>query len=470
MCRPIAILLLFIACCLHSQAQVSGTDSLLPARSIIENVIITGNTRTRTYIVERELTFRIGDTLPAYVLESAIERSRQNLMNTALFNFADIKYFRTSGDAVIIVIDLTERWYLWPAPVFEIADRNFNEWWVRRDLARTNYGLLLRQENLTGRDDILQLQAISGYTRRLGFSYQIPYINRKLSTGLTIGFYRTKQRETVYNTFANKLQFFNDPDVFVRYEFNAYVRLTKRKGLYHFYNTTIDYRKTEVADTVIRLNPLYFADAFPLQQHIALGWSYRYDRRDYQPYALRGHLFELEVVKTGLGLLRHEPNLMHISSGFRLYQPLKKRWFASLALKGRITQRTNAPFFNQRALGYGGDYIRGYDLYVMNGQDYTLFRSALKFNLLPTKVFMLPGINTNRFKKVPLTAYLTAFWDAGYVSDPVFSQRNFLGNRWQYGYGISADIVTYYDIVLRFEYAFNRVGDQGFFFRTGAVF
>lgn len=468
--RRLFPLFLLISCFLPGLAQVPETDSLSPRMSYIEKIIITGNVRTRTYIIERELTFRERDSLPAYVLESALERSRQNLMNTALFNFADIRYFRATGDAVIVHIDVTERWYLWPMPVFEIADRNFNEWWLRKDLGRTNYGINLRQENLTGRDDILQVTAISGYTRRIGFSYIIPYINRKLNTGLTVGFYKSQQHETVFNTDGNKLQFFNDPDAFVRKELNAWLRLTKRKGLYHYYNTTIDYRKSEVTDSVIRLNPLFFTGGYPLQQHLAISWSYRFDKRDYQPYALRGHLFEIEVNKTGMGLLKHEPNLLYISSGLRLYQPISKRWFASMAIKGRITQLSDAPFFNQRALGYGSDYIRGYDLYVMNGQNFALFRSALKFNLLPTKVYLLPVISTARFSKLPLAAYLNVFADAGYVVDPVFSERNFLSNRWQYGYGMSADVVTYYDIVLRFEYAFNRVGDRGFYFRIGSVF
>ena len=125
------------------------------------------------------------------------------------------------------------------------------------------------------------------------------------------------------------------------------------------------------------MNDKYFVDGSTEQQHLALSCSYRHDTRDYQPYALSGYLFELDVSNVGLKFLKNEPDLIALSMGVRKYLPLSKRWNYSAALKGRIMQREGGPFFNQRALGYGFDYIRGYDLYVLNGQDFALFRSNL---------------------------------------------------------------------------------------------
>ncbi len=465
--RILLLLLLMYAPHLHAQVL---SDSLTLQTSIIDQIIITGNKKTRSYIVQRELTFQKGDTLAPYILESAIERTRQNLMNTALFNFVEIRYFQGLGNTVVVHINLIERWYLWPSPVFEIADRNISEWWQTKDFSRTNYGMFLRQENLTGRDDIAQLQMLFGYTKRFGIFYTIPYINKKLNVGLSAGFYVTSVKEVAYNTLNNKIQFFKDPDNFLRKEMQAYVRLTKRQGLYDYYNTTLDYRISSVEDTILKLNDKYFVDGSTKQQHLALTWSYRHDTRDYQPYALNGYLYELEVSKVGLKFLKNEPDLIAISMGVRKYLPLSKRWFTSVALKGRIMQREGGPFFNQRALGYGFDYIRGYDLYVLNGQDFALFRSNLKYNLIPVKIYQFSFLKSEKFKKFPISAYLNAFFDAGYVSDKQFGYRNSLSNEWQMGYGLCLDFITYYDIVLRFEYALNKIGDTGLYFRVGAVF
>lgn len=461
------LLLVMISGWLQAQ-QLS--DSLRLSPSVISQIVITGNHRTRDYIILRELSFREKDSLPPYVIESALERSRQNLMNTALFNFVDIKYFQGTFNEVVIHIDVTERWYLWPVPVFEIADRNLNEWWQRRDFSRTNYGAFVRQDNFSGRKDMLQVQALFGYTRRYGIFYTIPYINKKLNTGLTGGFYYTRVKEVMYQVEGNRLQFINNPDRFLRREWQAYIRLTKRQGLYEFFNTTIDYRNSSVDDTVLALNPRYFTNEYPIQQHIGIAWNYRYDRRDYQPYALQGVYFEGEAARIGIGILPHEPRLTALSANIRYYHRLANRWHVAGSLKGRIMQRAGGPFFNQRALGYGTDYIRGYDLYVINGQDFTLLRSSLKYTLLKTRVYQLPMFRSNKFRKFPISAYLNAFYDAGYVSDKQFAEGNPLSNSLQYGYGISADVITYYDVVFRFEYALNRVGDRGFFFRLGAPF
>lgn len=468
MLRNLLLFLLLLDASILMSQDLNDSIRLQP--SVIDQIIITGNRKTRAYIIYRELTFHEGDSFPAYVLESAIERSRQNLMNTALFNFVEIRYFQGFANSVVVHINLTERWYLWPSPVFEIADRNINEWWQKKDLSRTNYGLFVRQENVSGRDDIAQVQTLFGYTRRLGLFYTIPYINRKLNLGLSAGFYTTKVKEVAYATIDNKLQFYKDPDHFLRKEMQAFLRLTKRQGLYNYYNTLVEYRHSEVADTVLVLNDRYFTDPFPRQQHLAITWYYRYDNRDYQPYALNGNLFELDVAKIGFGLLKHEPNLIAIAMGIRKYIPLGGKWYTGFSIKGRIMQREGGPFFNQRALGYGGDYIRGYDLYVLNGQDFSLFRSNLKFNIIPTKVYQFPFLRTEKFRRFPVSAYFNAFFDAGYVSDTQFGDKNKLSNQWQYGYGMSFDFVTYYDVVLRFEYAFNRVGDRGLFFRVGTVF
>ncbi len=460
-------LVMLISCATNAQEL---SDSLRLQPSVIEQIVVTGNRKTKLYIIHRELTFKEGDSLAAFILESAIERSRQNLMNTALFNFVEIRYFQGIGNTVVVHINLTERWYLWPTPVFEIADRNINEWWQRKDLSRTNYGMYIRQENFSGRDDIAQVQALFGYTRRMGLYYTIPYINRKLNIGLAAGFYSTRVKEVAYSTADNKLQFYKDPDKFLRQEMQAFIRLSKRQGLYHFYNTTVDYRTSKVDDTVLILNNRYFTDYFPRQQHLAITWHYRYDTRDYQPYALMGNLFELEVSKIGLGFLKHEPNLIAIAAGLRKYIPIGRRWHTAFALKGRIMQRAEAPFFNQRALGYGYDYIRGYDLYVLNGQDFGLIRTNFKYTLIPTRVYQFPFLRTEKFRRFPLSMYLNSFFDAGYVSDKQFGSTNKLSNAWQYGYGLSLDVVTYYDVVLRFEYAINRIGDSGLYFRMGAPF
>ncbi len=108
----------------------------------IERIEITGNTKTKFYIILRELSFVKGDSLNAQQLGAAMIQGKQLLMNTQLF--VDVKIDTlTYQDQWQIRVQVKERWYLLPLPYFRLVDRNFNQWWVdqNRSLDRVNYGV-----------------------------------------------------------------------------------------------------------------------------------------------------------------------------------------------------------------------------------------------------------------------------------------------------------------------------------------
>ena len=450
-------------------AIAADTISTLPF--VIERIIITGNGVTKPHIIERELIFHQSDTLPEAILVNAIARSRENLMNTGLFNFVEINHYSDPNHITSIHINVTERWYLWPFPFFEVVDRNFNEWWLTRDFNRTNYGVYLTRENFRGRDESLKLQIRLGYSQRLGLFYNIPYINRQQNLGMSLGAFHTRNREIAYETEGNKLKYYKEPDDFIRKDWTVYWRLNKRSGIYNYFSYGMDYRRIEVSDSVIQLNDNYFINKTGLQQQLSFVWSYRHDRRDYQPYPLKGNLFEFEIGKTGFGLLKNEPEILAVASSYRKYFKWSQRWHSSFSVKGKVSGMYDSPFVNMRALGYGYDVVRGYEYYVINGNNFFLLKTTLiKYTLLPTYIYKLPFIRSEKFNKIPNTIYLSVSTDAGYVRDRQFAYNNHLSNKWLAGYGIGLDYVTYYDLVFRFEYSINDLGEHGFFLNFAAPF
>lgn len=81
---------------------------------------------------------------------------------------------------------MQEAWYIFPVPIFEWIDRNFNVWWVEqhRDLDRINLGIDFTHINLAGRRDRLNFQAKYGYVRQYGLKYAFPYLNKAKTLGL----------------------------------------------------------------------------------------------------------------------------------------------------------------------------------------------------------------------------------------------------------------------------------------------
>ena len=119
----------------------------------IGGVVVTGNKVTRDRVVLRELTLQEGDTLNTQELQAALARSRENLLNTGLFNTVTVLPVFLGPQEAFVQVEVNERWYLWPSPIFELADPNFNTWWRTKDFDRVNWGLYLYRYNFRGMNE-----------------------------------------------------------------------------------------------------------------------------------------------------------------------------------------------------------------------------------------------------------------------------------------------------------------------------
>ena len=124
---------------------------LVQAQITVSNIILNGNTKTQNEIIIREISFKINENYTDFDLDKRIKQSKENLVNLKLFNFVTINRI-DNKDSVEIIIEVIEKWYIWPYPVFEISERNFNTWWKEftannySDFSRLNYGYLFQLE------------------------------------------------------------------------------------------------------------------------------------------------------------------------------------------------------------------------------------------------------------------------------------------------------------------------------------
>ncbi len=458
------LLLLFSGDIFAQDNSSSGNNKPL----IIERIIITGNKQTKTHIITRELIFHEGDTLPLEVLNNAMERSRDNLLNTSLFNFVTITHQEIEGNKAYIMIELIERWYIFPVPIFELVDRNFNEWWENKNFKKANYGGYLSWENFRGRRENLRLLIRYGYAQRFEFSYNVPNIDKDQNNGLLFSMGQTRYHEIVYKLENNKLVYFKNPDDFIRKEYQASIKYSHRSGFNKTVSVIGEYHYNEIADTVLHYNPDYFVNGQTKESYPTLVLQYRDDNRDFRNYPLKGYFFNLDFVKNGFGLSKYDPSLTYVVLQYKKFWELNRQWHVAASAKFKVSGQNDVPYYNQLALGYGGDLLRGYEYYVINGENFALFKTNLKFTLVKPGNIELPVNLTRRFTKIPYALYINAFSDAGYVRNKRFSQNNPLSNSWQYSYGVGLDYVTYYDIVLRLDLAVNKFGESGFFIHLTA--
>lgn len=455
---------------------------------VVRQVQLTGNFRTKERIIRREMDVKGGDTLTVFKLDSLLEYDRRKILNTNLFLSVELKKkvvvdttqlpFYTAdakwmGGLTMVDIEvvLKEQWYLLAFPVFELADRNFNEWWYERgrDLSRTIYGVYALHQNLTGNNDRLRLRAEFGFIPRLDIYYSIPYLDKKQRTGITIGILRITNRSLAYRTNRDKLSFLGS-DERTRERIVPYLTLTHRPKFYGYHSFSAQYSMTNVADTIARLNPNYFLGGKSRQRYLQLSYSHFYDRRDRGQYALRGYIYGFYLSKIGV-LPSDDVDILEATFNWGQYIPLTKKLYFSYLTELKVATPARQPFLQTRGMGYGGDLVRGYELYVIDGPHYSYLKTNLRYQLLNRTFNLSKFIKLRQFNALPVAIYPNIYADVGYVRNPYPELNNSrLANRPLFGFGIGMDVVTWYNFVGRINYSFNHLGEARPYFAIGREF
>ncbi len=429
----------------------------------IDAVFIVGNKKTKNDIITRELSIKKGETYHLQDLERILEGDRSKLLNTQLFNTVDISILNLSETVVDIVVNVTERWYTFPAPIFSLVDRNFNDWWQNqnRDLSRTNFGVKIFRNNFRGRNEKLKLLLQLGFTQQFGINYQIPYIDKRKRHGLSFSYDYSENKNIAVRTVEHKPVFFDSEDILrVRKEYSVGYRY--RRSFYNWHSLRIAFNDNTVNDTVLNINPEYYQEFDNDQQYAELIYFFTHDKRDNASYPLKGNRFTIRARKQGLGFFDDINRFDFLTSMSRFFD-LKKDYYFSNYSSVYFSLPEDQPYSNFGALGFKKDFIRGYELFQIEGKSFYLNRSTLKKKVF-SRVARLGAMPIEQFKNMPIDIYLKVYFDMGYVEN--FENYEFnqnLADRYLFGTGAGIDIVSYYDTVIRLEYSINREQDAGFF-------
>ena len=436
----------------------------------INRIFIVGNRITKDQIVLRELSLKSGDTIYSTELPIILDLDKKRLINTRLFNTVEIRMLEFLNDQVDLLIDINERWYTFPAPIFELADRNFNEWWQTydHDFKRVNYGLRLYQFNMRGRNETLRLTAQFGFQRRFELSYRFPYIDRKQKHGLIIDFDFSETKNLADSTVDHKLRYLKTDDI-LRITRGGGLTYTYRKSFYTSHALKIEYRSSTINDTVATHNPNYFGEGKTTQQFGSISYQITSDHRDYVGYPLTGYFLTMGISKIGI-TSRDDVNKLELNTTFAGFVNLKKNFFLSNNTIVYWSTPRDLAYANFSALGYRKQLVRGYEIYVIEGPYYLLNKTTFKKRIF-SRAYTLSAMPIRQFRYIPLSIILKSYADVGYVRNyPNYEVSSRLANKLLTGVGAGVDIVASYDAVFRFEYTFNGEGERGFFFHIKKEF
>ena len=443
--------------------QISYTQ--VHAQIKISAIEITGNKKTRDYIIKRELPYKVGDFLSKDSLITFNTIAQQQLFNTALFLEVNLTSEQLDSTSVKIKIALKERWYLFPLPYFRWVDRNFNQWWTeqKRSLDRVNYGINFRQANATGNNDKITLGYITGYTHQAILRYQLPFIDKQLKYGMGLGFAQFNQRELNYATLGNKQVFLRTEDN-IRKGYRVNTNLTYRPNLFERHALQVGIGNESISDSAFAIAPNFLPNHKKSFSYLDLNWSYSKIRFDYNAYPTKGASTEIALSQR----FSKESNLTAIQFRQIVAKPIAPNRFilAESLTIGRTMQQSN--YSDRKLMGYGLMQMNGLDYYVVDGNAATLFKAAIHQRI---GSYTVENPLTKKFlPSVKYTFWIKAFTQLGYVYSSEKNKANPLANSLLRTAGIGVDLISIYDFVLNMEYSINQLGDKGLYLHGGINF
>ena len=405
----------------------------------VDSVFVRGNELTKHFVILREMTLMPGGVLT----QERVSYDQNRIYSLGLFNRVEITPLPSTPGKVHLIVDVSERWYLFPYPIFGIKDR---------DWGKVFYGVGLVHTNFRGRNEKISTSIILGFDPSLRFTYRNPFLNAAGTDFLEAGLGVSKVRN-------RSLAAQQGIDNFDERHFSASLAFGKRVGIEHTFFISAGYEIVDIPDV---LSPRTLSpngkDVFPF---LKLGYSL--DTRDLAEYAGYGTYARVNITKYGLP--GHDVDIVRYGGDLRKFIPL----VGGFVLTGRVfTELTYAgptPGYNRVFFGFG-ERIRGHFRDVMEGERMVGVSSELHYLLLRPVYFQV-GMLPSQFGLWRFGVSVAAFADAGtawFRSEPLALDK------FARGYGVGLHFMLPYSFVIRTEYALNEVRRGEFIFDVGASF
>jgi len=394
---------------------------------IVDTVVVTGNRKTKDYVILDEMTLQPGSV----ATQEIIEYDRNRIYSLGLFNRVDI-WCEPSDDQLLLRIDVSERWYIIPLPVFGFADG---------DPKKPFYGGGVLHNNFRGRNQKIFGLITFGYNPSLSLSFRDPQIDRDngLSFSGSFSFARIRNKSVREASLTGD---FNE----MHYNINA--TIGKRFNIHETLGMNTGFQIVHIKEyRPGRTVSPDGADAF-----LFAGLSYVFDSRDLREYAMTGGYVFLGVTKLGFG--ESPLSFTRFNIDARRYIPVFGDLTIASRLHGTIVSGTTIPTYARAYFGYG-ERIRGYFRTVLEGEDLAGASLEVRYMIFEPRTFMMNALPLPaEFSEWRFGIALALFVDSGVAW---FRGEELRLSDFSSGYGAGIDFLLPYSFVVRTEYAWNEL-------------
>lgn len=436
----IIISLCFLSVQITAQVVRNPDSNLYPFQ--VDSIIISGNDITEEFIILRELTFELKDTID---YETA-DYNRERIYSLGIFNQVSL-HPEFSDSINILNITVEESWYIYPIPFINIKERDWN---------KLSFGMYLILKNFRGRNETLSAVVALGYDPTYSLSYYNPNSigNENIFISGRISYSNVSNKSLLAEQLAG--------NAFEQKIIGAEFEIGRRISLFHKFALRFGFNYIQTPFYLEGIN----ASSDRIDRMFTIGAGYQYDSRDLIQFPKNGFYANASYIEKGLGI--NDINYSVTRLDIRNYHTLIERLHFKSRFTSRFTSGNTVPYYDNSIIGLE-DRIRGYffqkfegnHLYLTSAEIYYPLIEELKINLE-----FIPVI-PKQLLSYRFALYAQIFADAGATQfkGSSFSLNDF---RTGYGGGLTVLILPYY--VARIEYAFNEFRKSEIIFDIGISF
>ncbi len=394
----------------------------------VDSISITGNKITENFIITRELTFTVGDTIN----EQMAFYNRERIYSLGIFNRVNVKPQIVDGKN-ILNIDVEESWYIYPVPFIDAKEN---------DIKKLSYGLFLQIKNFRGRNEELVGSFALGYDPALSLNYYNPNIVDRKDIFLRL--------RMLYADITNKSPSAEllKGEKFSQKFSNIQFTIGKRLGLFHRLYLTTSYNYVETPFYIPKVN----ASNDRIDNRIDAGIGYEFDSRDLIQFPTNGIYSNISYTQKGFGLdgINYSVAWLDFREYRKLFDDLTAKW----RVASRFTFGKNIPFYDYSILGVD-DKIRGHFNQKMEGNNYYFGGIEMAYPIIKEM-----NIDLTFIPIIPdaLLSYRVGFYIQTFIETGAAQIKNvpLKFNDFKSGYGVGFTLLILPYNILRIDFALNE--------------
>lgn len=408
----------------------------------VDSIKILGNKKTEEFVILRELTFELSDSVNQEILEF----NRERIFSLGIFTNVEIKIEKET-DLNKVYITVEESWYIFPVPFINIPEKTFT---------RVSYGIRFTYLNFRGRNETLKATFSFGYDPFFSFSYQNPLIIPSADISFIL--------DGVYSTPINKSPTAESIHG-SSFDYKTYAGLVsfgKRLNLSNDLYFTGGYSYVEAPSPD---DAPIMASGTSIDKSFFAGISYLFDTRDLKLSANRGYYLSANYSYKGIG--NNNIGYSIVDAEVRNYRRLVDDLVFKYRIGGRHTFGKTVPLYDYSILGY--DYFtRGNRYLVREGNNALIGSIELGYPLIKEWNFgMTLPLVPKSLTRARIAIIFNIFADAATTFN---NGDKVLLNDFNSGYGVGLTFLFMPYIAFRTEFALNEMGKGEFLLESGISF